>query len=658
MAAIVADFVVQSLRRVVLQHNAVVLTDEQLLQRFIDHRDEVAFAALMERHARMVYGVCRRVLLHRHDAEDAFQATWLVLARKATSIVPRQMVGNWLYGVAYQISRKSRAIVAKRGARESQVEEMPEPAAVPRTMDNDWQPVLDRELSRLPDKYRVPIVLCDLEGKGHKEAADQLGWPQGTLSGRLSRGRDLLARRMRKHGMAVGSMAVFLVDEFSSAEVPEALIEFTASVAPEIAAGKTAASLVSIKVAVLMEKVMRNMLLTKMAIGVAVILAAMTGIIGSSAFSQRAMAQREKAEEVAQREQRPGPDGRMFRAEVRGILRSIDTSKSTITVMVFESRPNEGRREPEEKTFAVAKEAEVGVNVGDGRGRGFLREAKLGDLTPGVSVSLTLSMDQKVVEGITADGPSFRGTVKSVDSPNNTLTIVVNPAGRGEDPAEKTLTVSASAEIGIDDGRGKRFSIKEGKLADVAPGCTAMLWLSIDQKLVTAATFEGPNVNGTIKSVDITKNTVTVAHFQGRGGEAEEKTYELAKDTLSLIDDGKGRRFSLKEGKLQDMPVGSTVFLRLSPDQKFVGMIRAEGPNLPAMIKAIDATKGTVTFVTPVRGENPEEKTLPIAKDARIMVDGAVAKLADVKVEDNQFGQLRLSLDQKTVHTLVIGRGR
>ena len=660
MAAQVADFVMQSLRQAVLEHEAASLTDAQLLERFIGQRDEIAFAALMERHARMVFGVCRRLLPNSHDAEDAFQAAFLVLARKAASIRPREMVANWLYGVAWQTSRKARAVAARRNARERQVAEMPEPAVVNVDASNDLKPLLDRELSRLPDKYRVPIVLCDLEGQGHKEAAEQLGWPQGTLSGRLSRARDLLAKRLRKQGLALHAvpLTVLLAKQAASASVPAALLECTSRAAPQIAAGQTAAGLVSTKVAVLMESVMRTMLLTKLKIGAAVVCAAVLAIAGTGIYSQHALAQRDKAVEVAQRE-RPAADGRPQRIEVRGMLKSIDPTKSTITLLVFEARPTE-RREPEEKTFWLSRDVEVGVSAGDARGqRGFFREVKLADLTPGVSVSLSMSADQKEVEGISAEGPNVRGVVKSIDAANNSVTIVVNPGGRGEDPIEKTLTVSVNADIGIDDGRGKRFSIKEGKLADVIPGSVAMMWLSVDQKLVTSAQFEGPNVNGTIKSVDINKNTVTliVAQFQ-RGGEPEEKTFELTKETLALIDDGKGRRFSVKEGKLQDMPVGSMVFMKLSPDLKHVGMIRAEGPMLGVMIRSIDATKGTVTYAAPNRGENVEEKTLPIAKDARIISEGAAIKLADVKIEDNTFGQLRLSLDQKTIQSMMIGRGR
>ena len=140
------------------------LSDEQLLDRFVDRREGAVFEAIVRRHGPMVWGVCRRVLRDHHDAEDAFQATFLVLARKAASIMPRERLGNWLYGVAYQTASKARAMRAKRWRREAQVPDMPEPMAVPDHRRDDLAEALDRELSGLPEKYRTPIILCDLEG--------------------------------------------------------------------------------------------------------------------------------------------------------------------------------------------------------------------------------------------------------------------------------------------------------------------------------------------------------------------------------------------------------------------------------------------------------------------------------------------------------------
>src|SRR5205823_8675279 len=161
--------VIQHLRRVL--RDGAGLADGQLLEDYLSRRDEAALAALVRRHGPMVWGVCRRVLRNHHDAEDAFQATFLVLVRKAASIVPREMVANWLYGVAHQTALKARATAAKRKGRERQVTQMPEPAVTEQDLWTDLLPLLDQELSRLPDKYRSVIILCDLEGKTRKEAA-------------------------------------------------------------------------------------------------------------------------------------------------------------------------------------------------------------------------------------------------------------------------------------------------------------------------------------------------------------------------------------------------------------------------------------------------------------------------------------------------------
>src|SRR5262245_3462035 len=197
--------VIQHLRRAVLLRDGAGLTDGQLLTDYLNRRDEAALATLVRRHGPMVWGVCRRVLRNYHDAEDAFQATFLVLARKAASVVPRELVANWLYGVANQTARKARATTAKRRARERQVMQMPEAAETEQDLWSDLQPLLDQELSCLPDKYRAAIVLCDLEGKARKEAARQLGVPDGTLAARLARGRVMLAKRLARHGLAVSA---------------------------------------------------------------------------------------------------------------------------------------------------------------------------------------------------------------------------------------------------------------------------------------------------------------------------------------------------------------------------------------------------------------------------------------------------------------------
>jgi RNA polymerase sigma factor (sigma-70 family) len=244
-----ANAVVDHLRRAVLLREGEGLSDGELLEQFVARRDEAAFAVLVRRHGPMVMGACRRLLRNPHDAEDAFQATFLVLARKAAGVVPRELVGNWLHGVAYRAAAKVRAINARRRAREKQVAEMPEPAAPRR--DSEWaeiQPVLDHELRLLPDNYRVAVVLCDLEGKTGKEAARQLGWPEGSLASRLARGRKLLARRLTRRGLAV-----------SCATLAALLEQNVTPAAPALAVDAVPA-----RVVFLAAGVMKSMMLTKL----------------------------------------------------------------------------------------------------------------------------------------------------------------------------------------------------------------------------------------------------------------------------------------------------------------------------------------------------------------------------------------------------------
>ncbi len=252
--------VLQHLRRAGLRHDVRDLDDGQLLERFLRGHDAAALEALVGRHGPMVWGVCRRLLANLHDAEDAFQATFLVLARRAASIRPRARVGPWLYGVAQQTARKARASAARQRARQRSLDSLPEPAAAAPECDADWHAVLDQELSRLPDKYRAALVLCDLQEKTRKEAARQLGVPEGTLAARVARGRALLARQLARRGLAVsaGTLAGLL----APAAAPAALTSATVQAVTLLAEGQVA-SLLSSRVVLLTRGVLNAMLLTR-----------------------------------------------------------------------------------------------------------------------------------------------------------------------------------------------------------------------------------------------------------------------------------------------------------------------------------------------------------------------------------------------------------
>jgi RNA polymerase sigma factor (sigma-70 family) len=259
--------VLQQLHSAVLLEGSAELTDGQLLECYVSRQEVMALEALVRRHSGMVWGVCHRVLRSHHDAEDAFQATFLVLLRKATTIVPRELVGNWLYGVAHQTALKARATRAKQRTREKQGMEIPEPAAPEQQLWNDLQPILDAEMSRLPDKFRAVLVLCELEGKTGKEAAGQLGVPEGTVASRLARARALLARRLTRYGLAVSgtTLAAILSEKAASAGGPTSVVSSTIKSLTLLAAGNALpAAAIPARVATLTEAVLKAMLLNKL----------------------------------------------------------------------------------------------------------------------------------------------------------------------------------------------------------------------------------------------------------------------------------------------------------------------------------------------------------------------------------------------------------
>src|SRR4051794_30177035 len=168
-------------------------SDGQLLERYLSRRDEAAFEALVRQHGPMVLSLCRRYLRDPSDVEDAFQATFLVLVRKAPSIRQRQLISSWLYGVAYKVSMRARSDFLKRRGRQTDgVDRLESPTHSSPIECAEAGRVLDQELNRLPEKYRVPLVLCYLNERTHEQAAAELRWPVGTVRSRLARGRELL----------------------------------------------------------------------------------------------------------------------------------------------------------------------------------------------------------------------------------------------------------------------------------------------------------------------------------------------------------------------------------------------------------------------------------------------------------------------------------
>jgi RNA polymerase sigma factor (sigma-70 family) len=330
------------------------LSEGQLLDRFVSSRDEVAFGAIVARHGPMVLGVCRGVLDDPHDVEDAFQATFLILVKKAALVRDRDLLGQWLYGVARRVSLRARAETSKRRAKERPEAEATEPVA---TLDDELrelQVLIREEVDRLSNNDRMAVVLCYLEGLTHEEAADRLGWPVGTVKGRLSRAREKLRARLTRRGVALPAAALAsTLTRGASAAVPLELLRSTTLAASRLAAGKTlAAGIVSAQAIHLMEGVLGTMFTTKLKLGaMALVATCAVAVHGVLAF------------------QGQGPAGEVGKTPRPGLRKSSDlpANKGLPAVEKGQSKDDAAREEQARLAEQALDELERMIAHGQGR---------------------------------------------------------------------------------------------------------------------------------------------------------------------------------------------------------------------------------------------------------------------------------------------------
>jgi RNA polymerase sigma factor (sigma-70 family) len=508
------------------------LTDGQLLECFIARREEAAFAALVHRHGPMVLGVCRRVLDHCHDADDAFQATFLLLVRKAASVTPREQVGSWLYGVAYRTALKARGLAAKRRDREQRLPARTAPPPTDDLLRGELRAVLDRELSRLPEKYRAPVVLCDLEGKSRKDVARQLRLNEGTLSSRLATARRLLAKPLARRGLlpAGAALGAVLATGAASAAVPPRLLQSTILLA-------TKPTTVPPNLAALTHGVLTAMFVKKLQTIAAIVLTfAVLGFAAGFCLSQ-AIADK-PADAAAKEKPQRGPS-------VRGTVKAYDAAKNTLTVLVM---VNPEKKQIEEKTYEIAKDAKVILD--EARSKDVKpAEGKLTDLTEGTEVDLELTPGGKTVAHVAARGPSLHANIKAVDANLRTLTITHK---QKDGLKEQAVTLAKDAKILLNDGLSKEVKDKEGKLEDLTEGTPVLVHLSVDRARALEVRPTGATVAGTLKGYDSGNMTLTVTVKED--GSLVDKSFTVAKDA-----------------RLNDLTEGSPVAARLSVfDKKMV----------------------------------------------------------------------------------------
>jgi RNA polymerase sigma factor (sigma-70 family) len=285
------DTLLRYIRRLVLLPDREATTDAALLSRYVSRRDEKAFAAIVHRHGPLVFRVCRRVLGNVHDAEDAFQAAFLVLSRKAAVVHPRAALAAWLHGVAHRVALKARSAKARQFSRARPLLTPPaDPSADPlaEISARDMLAVVDEEVRRLPEMFRLPVILCCLEGRSQEEAARQLGWTPGSVKGRLERGRARLHDRLVRRGLTL-SAALTAVELSRSAVTAAVVAQIGASTvraAMVFASEQTTVGVVSAQATGLAREVVRGMALAKLKLAAALMLT--TGLLVTGFLLHRA----------------------------------------------------------------------------------------------------------------------------------------------------------------------------------------------------------------------------------------------------------------------------------------------------------------------------------------------------------------------------------
>jgi RNA polymerase sigma factor (sigma-70 family) len=638
----------ERLRGVLLRPAAGELSDGQLLERYLAGREEAAFALLLRRHGPMVLGVCRRLLRHQQDAEDAFQATFLVLVRRAEAIRPRGRVGPWLYGVAYRTALKARSLAARR----RQVErEASRPDALAQTRDpDDLRPLIDHHLSRLPERYRVPLVLCDLQGRARRDVARQLGLPEGTLSSRLARARALLGHRLGRRGAALsaGALAAALCAEARAAP-PAPLVDATARAALSLATGQAGA--VPAQVLIVTEGVLKAMTIAKFKVATAVLLSLAVISLGGGVLTHQARAGKAAAlsgrdcgEDTPRAAQQI--DDRLIRVEVQM------TRGGEEPVIRVDGRPVKKDRLAAALSRAAGDGHPAGVRIEADAEAPYAAVVAVQEAAAAAGIQRAYFVVPKDKDAKEEKGPSVLVVVKALDAAKHTLTAV---SGNKKESKEKTYELDKDVRVVLNDGLTKGDKGKDGSLTDLAPGATVELQLTPGGKTVSAITVRPWNLRGGVRSVDAAKRTMTVTSKGAKG--AVEKTFTLAKEARVLLNDGLSKGGKDQEGKLADLTDGTPVLVRVSAvDPKTLLEVRPQGRSLNGELKGVDVGSNQIT-VTVKEDGGLVDKAVTLVKAARVTVEDGKgareAKLSDLAAGSRVVVQLSVIDPKKAVRVSV-----
>ena len=584
--------------------------DGELLTRYRTLRDQDAFGSLVRRHGPMVLGVCRRVLRDYHAADDAFQATFLVLAKKADAVRPPDRLAPWLYGVAYRTALKARG----RAFRRQQVEqdyaaEASRPTQPPADETADLLPIIDEQLNALPEKYRTPLVLCGIQGLNKAEAAAKLGLPEGTVSSRLARAREMLRERLTRRGVAV-PVAVFAA--LLTADTLQAAVSPTLMAS---ASGIAASAAVPATILTLSHEVISSMTLLKLKfLGV---IALSVSLAGGGVGLVALQAQDKKPQPVpgdvkkpqslpSDPVKKPAADDPVKRPQPDGLpawFNEYDTDKDG-QLSLSEWRKAGGKLEDFQKM--------------DLNGDGFITADEL------------LRFKQKTAPdgekpakpGAEKPAAKFAGRVVATDTQANTIMLTTAKDPLGMTLSKTVIKLAPDSKVFVDG--------KETKLADVPKGVYAgVMFLppkdGVKEQVAGEVRITGSTSGGILSKADET----CIIFTSGKNTQI----IKLGASTTVTIDG--------KEAKPTDLQVGCKVIVTLTSDETSVLTINAnsvtppgEKPAKPApkfggRVSAVDATARTIS----VHGKGGNDIVVKLTADAKITVDRKDAKLADVPNE-------------------------
>jgi RNA polymerase sigma factor (sigma-70 family) len=595
--------------------------DGDLLLRYRRERDQEAFGSLVRRHGPMVLGVCRRVLRNEHAAEDAFQATFVVLAKRADAVKPPDRLAPWLYGVAYRTALKARGRAFRRAEveRDYAAEVANRPACEVEALP-DVRPIIDEQLNALPEKYRAPLVLCALQGLNKQEAAARLGVPEGTVSSRLARAREMLRDRLARRGVVVPAVALAALVSPNAlcAAVPPALVESAAT-----------GTALPATVLTLSNEVLSAMTWLKVKTLCAVVLSAT--LAGGSLFALAAddkkpaqppaTGDKNKNEPNGNNNQKgegnkPKPDGEKPAVRVlklSGKVGGVDAKENTIALST------RGDNGVVERIYPLAANAKITV---DGK------DAKLADVPKNATAAgLANAVKEGQLPQITelrVTGDVVNGIVKAADASSVTL-----GGGEGSDKVFKT---NAETRVTVNGKPAKVADLKAGDKATVtltSNGATALAVVAgtktadgeKPEKPVKPEARPDARPGMQVTAVDAASNTVTVT---AKGRDIAQKVAAGAKITI----DG-------KDAKLADIPKGAFAsFAGMGEGKKEASEVRVTGETLTgATVTQINAS--TITVLGQKTEKNPgSERVFKLSVIEKVTVNGKDAKPTDLKAGD------------------------